>query len=143
MVLGDSLSATGLVYILVCMFLGVIRFWQICVGVAIRSAFSSLMEPAYKATVTDLLTPEQYTKASGLVGVAGSAKYLISPVLAGYVFTPLLVEGGALADSVGRIVGTGSGRGTGLLIMVAGALLCVTAVVLYRMKSVRALEKAA
>lgn len=29
------------------------------------------MDPAYKATVTDLLTPEQYTKASGLIGIAG------------------------------------------------------------------------
>ncbi len=61
--------------------------WQICVGVTISSVFSSLLDPAYKATVTDLLTPEQYTKASGLVGVAGSAKYLISPVLAGLLLT--------------------------------------------------------
>ena len=56
-------------------------------GVTISSVFSSLLDPAYKATVTDLLTPEQYTKASGLVGVAGSAKYLISPVLAGLLLT--------------------------------------------------------
>ena len=53
----------------------------------ISSVFSSLLEPAYKATVTDLLTEEQYTKASGLVQVAGSAKYLISPVLAGYLLS--------------------------------------------------------
>ena len=55
---------------------GEAALWQICVGVTISSVFSSLLDPAYKATVTDLLTPEQYTKASGLVGVAGSAKYL-------------------------------------------------------------------
>ena len=45
------------------------------------------MDPAYKATVTDLLTPEQYTKASGLIGIAGSAKYLVSPILAGFLLT--------------------------------------------------------
>ena len=78
MILGDGLSALGLLFILL---------WQICVGVTISSVFSSLLDPAYKATVTDLLTPEQYTKASGLVGVAGSAKYLISPVLAGLLLT--------------------------------------------------------
>lgn len=87
MILGDGLSALGLVFILFCMTQGEAALWQICVGVTISSVFSSLLDPAYKATVTDLLTPEQYTKASGLVGVAGSSKYLISPVLAGFLMT--------------------------------------------------------
>ncbi|MGE7696472.1 MFS transporter [Lysinibacillus sp. NPDC094177] len=85
MVLGDSLSAIGLVYILICMLSGEAQLWQICVGVTISSVFSSLLDPAYKATVTDLLTEEQYTKASGFVQVAGSAKYLISPIIAGFL----------------------------------------------------------
>ena len=87
MVLGDSLSALGLVFILICMLSGEAEVWQICVGVTISSVFSSLLDPAYKATVTDLLTEEQYTKASGLVQAAGSAKYLISPVIAGFLLT--------------------------------------------------------
>lgn len=85
MMLGDGLSATGLLFILFCMINGEAQLWQICVGVTISSVFSSLLEPAYKATVTDLLTPEQYTKASGLVGITGSAKYLISPIIAGFL----------------------------------------------------------
>lgn len=87
MVLGDGLSAIGLVFILVCLLRGEAALWQICVGVTMSSVFSSLLEPAYKATITDLLTAEQYTKASGLVQVSGSAKYLISPVLAGFLLT--------------------------------------------------------
>ena len=83
MVLGDSLSAGGLIFILVCMLRGESELWQLCVGVTISSVFTSLLEPAYKATVSDLLTKEQYTKASGLVQIAGSAKYLISPMIAG------------------------------------------------------------
>jgi len=62
-------------------------FWQICVGVCVSSIFTSLLEPAYKATITDVLTEEQFTKASGLVQVAGSAKYLISPIIAGFLLT--------------------------------------------------------
>lgn len=76
--------ALGPVFILFCMLIGGAALWQIFVGVTISSVFSSLLEPAYKATVTDLLDQEQYTKASGLVQVAGSAKYLISPVIAGF-----------------------------------------------------------
>lgn len=85
MMLGDGLSAAGLLWILFCMRNGDAKLWQICIGVTISSVFSSLLDPAYKATVTDLLTPEQYTRASGLVGIAGSAKYLISPILAGFL----------------------------------------------------------
>lgn len=87
MVLGDSLSAIGLIFILLCLMKGKASVWQICIGVAISSVFASLLEPAYKATITDLLTPEQYSKASGMVQIAGSAKYLISPVLAGFLLT--------------------------------------------------------
>lgn len=83
MILGDSLSACGLVFILLCMLAGEAKLWQICVGVTISSVFSSLLEPAYKATVTDLLTEDEYAKASGLVQIAGASKFLISPVLAG------------------------------------------------------------
>lgn len=83
--LGDILSALGLVFILVCMLVGEAQLWEICVGVFISAVFSSLLDPAYKATITDLLTEEQYTKASGLVQVAGSAKYLISPIVAGFL----------------------------------------------------------
>jgi MFS family permease len=83
MILGDLFSAAGLVYMLVVILNGEIILWQICLGVSISSIFVALMEPAYKATVTDLLSIEQYARASGMVQIAGSAKYLISPVIAG------------------------------------------------------------
>ena len=83
MMLGDGLSAVGVLYILICMLRGGAALWQICVGVLVSSVFSSLLEPAYRATVTDLLSKEEYSKASGLVSLAGSARYLISPLLAG------------------------------------------------------------
>lgn len=83
MMLGDGCSALGILYILMCMMQGEAALWQICVGVFISSTFSALLEPSYRATVTDLLTKEEYSKASGMVSLAGSARYLISPVLAG------------------------------------------------------------
>ena len=91
MMIGDGLSALGLIYILICMMTGGAQLYQICIGVFISSVFSSLLEPSYKATVTDLLTPEEYSKAGGMVSLAGSARYLISPLLAG-----LLLEAGSI-----------------------------------------------
>lgn len=83
MMVGDGFSALGIIYILLCMIQGEASLCQICIGVFVSSVFSSLLEPSYRATVTDLLTEEEYSKASGLVGIAGSARYLISPLLAG------------------------------------------------------------
>lgn len=83
MMVGDGCSALGILYILLCMLGGGAKLWQICLGVFISSTFSALLEPSYRATVTDLLTKEEYSKASGLVSLAGSARYLISPILAG------------------------------------------------------------
>ena len=83
MMIGDSFSALGILYILICMMHGGAELYQICIGVFISSAFSALLEPSYRATVTDLLTKEEYSKASGMVSIAGSARYLISPFLAG------------------------------------------------------------
>lgn len=83
MMIGDGFSGLGVLFILLCMLGGGASFVHICIGVFISSIFSSLLEPAYRATVTDILTKEEYSKASGMVSLAGSARYLISPVLAG------------------------------------------------------------
>ena len=83
MMLGDGMSGAGLIYILICMFTGEAKLYQICTGVLISAVFSSLLEPSYRATVTDMLTEDEYSKASGMMSLAGSARYLISPMLAG------------------------------------------------------------
>ena len=81
----------------------------------------------------------------GIIGLISQLGYVIayalSGVLSDYVFNPLLLDNGALADSVGKVIGTGTGRGTGLLIVLSGVLLCATSVVLYLIKSVRRLEE--
>ena len=83
MMLGDGFSGMGVLFLLICMIRGEASLFQICIGVLISAVFSSLLDPAYKATVSDLLTAEEYSKASGLVSLAGSARYLVSPVIAG------------------------------------------------------------
>jgi hypothetical protein len=46
--------------------------------------------------------------------------YVFAGPLADRVFEPLLAPGGPLADSAGRLLGVGPGRGIGLLYVVAG-----------------------
>lgn len=87
MMIGDGLSAVGIIFILICMQNGGASLLQICIGVGISSVFSALLEPSFRATITDLLTTEEYSKASGLVSLAGSVRYLLSPIIAGALLT--------------------------------------------------------
>jgi len=87
MILGDSLSVIGLIIA----FIGIQTGWgdipAILIGITISSVFVSLIEPSFKATVTDLLSEDEYARASGLIQIAGSSRYLVSPVLAGFILS--------------------------------------------------------
>lgn len=73
--------------------------------VAINSVFATLMESAYKATVTDLLSEEEFAKASG-------------------IFFALM----GIREN---------------MFLIAGVILAVTGVMVYKMKSVVILEEEA
>ncbi|MFM1525348.1 MULTISPECIES: MFS transporter [Helcococcus] len=85
MILGDGLSALGILYILIMKMNGNLSLIDVYIGVTISSIFSALMTPAYQATVSDILSKDEYIKASGLIQISNSAKFLISPVLAGFL----------------------------------------------------------
>lgn len=91
-VIGDLGAAIGVGYILTGLWFGQLEIWQIYLGVAISSAFSAVHAPSYKATVTDMLPPQRYEQASGLVQLAGSAQYLISPLIAGVLISILDIQ---------------------------------------------------
>ena len=66
--------------------------------------------------------------------------YIVAGPLVDRVFRPLLLEGGALADSVGQLIGVGPSRGTGFMFMVVGAVSMVVAALGYLNPHVRNVE---
>lgn len=66
--------------------------------------------------------------------------FVVAGPLAEHVFEPLLVEGGPLAASVGRVIGVGAGRGTGLLFVIAGALYMLVTLVIVIHPRIRRVE---
>lgn len=92
MIIGDLGSAAGLIFILAIMLTADIQLWHIYVGVSCSSIFSALQSPAYKASATDLLDKEQFSKGSGLVQLAESAKFLFSPIIAGILLSITTIE---------------------------------------------------
>lgn len=83
MIIGDLFSGLGLAYVLWNIQAGSDSMLPICIGVTFNAVFVALLEPSFRATITEILTEEEYARASGMVQIAGNAKFLISPALAG------------------------------------------------------------
>lgn len=66
---------------------------------------------------------------------------LIAGPLADRVFRPLLLPGGALAGTVGQVIGVGPGRGIGLLYVTLAALPILTSIWGYAQPRVRRVEE--
>ncbi|MFC2077814.1 MFS transporter [Candidatus Bipolaricaulota bacterium] len=56
------------------------------------------------------------------VSAAAPVAYLLAGTLAESIFEPLLLPDGALVQSVGRLIGSGPGRGIGLMFVLMGLL---------------------
>ncbi len=83
MLIGDLFSGLGVVYILWNIHIGINTIVPIIIEATFNGIFVALLEPSFKATITDLLSKEDYTKASGMIQIAANSRYLISPFLAG------------------------------------------------------------
>ena len=57
--------------------------------------------------------------------------YLLAGPLAERIFEPLMAVNGPLAGSVGQVIGTGSGRGIGLIIVMMGSFIVLFTIVTY------------
>ncbi len=66
--------------------------------------------------------------------------FIIAGPLADKVFEPLMAEGGALASSVGAVIGVGTGRGYGLMFIISFLLLFVASVLALAHPRIRNLE---
>ena len=85
MALGDGLSGLGVLWIYFSLQTSQPSLLNICLGAAISSVFSALVNPAFRATISDLVPEDQISKATGLSQINGIARYLISPSLAGLI----------------------------------------------------------
>ncbi|RAV73087.1 MFS transporter [Aerococcus tenax] len=82
MIAGDGLSIIGLALILYGLTRSERVIIYLLVGSFISSSFGSLVEPAFKASISDLVGQEDYVRASGLFQLGGAARFIVSPLLA-------------------------------------------------------------
>lgn len=66
--------------------------------------------------------------------------YLTAGPLADYVFEPMMKANGALATSVGSVIGVGTGRGIGLIFIIVGLFIAFATATGYAMPHIRHVE---
>ncbi|WP_437971138.1 MFS transporter [Sorangium sp. So ce260] len=104
-----------------------------CVGTAGGPLLNASSQAIWQRKVPPGLQGRVFATRAMIATSFGPLAYATSGPLADYVFNPLLVEGGPLAGSVGRLIGVGPARGIGLFFLLLGAAgtLCVVAGYLY------------
>lgn len=75
-----------------------------------------------------------------IVAGAGIVAFVVAGPLADRVFEPLLAPGGALASSIGVLIGVGPGRGIALMLLLSGLFILLTSLLGYAYPGVRSLE---
>ena len=104
MIIGDAGSVLGLGIILIALYSPRPSLAWVCAGAVASSCLAALTEPALKASVTDLVTEEDYVRASGLLQLASAAKYLLAPAAAGFLMPIISARGLVLLDASTCIV---------------------------------------
>ena len=66
--------------------------------------------------------------------------YLVAGPLSDRIFEPLMTVNGPLAGSIGQVIGTGPGRGIGLMFLVMGTLTMLATIIAYRYAPLRLVE---
>ncbi|HEU4326192.1 MAG TPA: MFS transporter [Roseiflexaceae bacterium] len=91
------------------------------------------------------VAPEVQGRVFAVIGVVANivlpVSYLVVSLLADRVFEPLMQPGMPLAVQLGPLLGTGPGRGIGLLCAVAGMLAVCATLLAYRYPPLRSLHR--
>lgn len=103
------------------------------VNAADQAIWQTKVEPAVQGRV--------FAMAQLLSQFTAPIAFLAAGPLADRVFEPLLRSGGALAGSVGAVIGSGPGRGIGLQFLLMGCLLFAAALVGLSLPRLRRLEE--
>ena len=107
MIIGDAGSVLGLGLILAALSSPLPSLPWICTGAVLSSCLAALTEPALRASITDLVTEEDYVRSSGLLQLASAAKYLLAPAAAGFLMPLVGVRGLVLLDASTCLVTVG------------------------------------
>ncbi len=98
MMISDLASGATTVVLLALHVSGNLEVWHLFVINAVNGAFQTFQWPAFSAAISVMLPKEQYGRANGLMGLAGSGPQVFAPMLAGALLVTLGFTGILLID---------------------------------------------
>ncbi|MFT3894657.1 MAG: MFS transporter [Anaerolineales bacterium] len=74
------------------------QIWHIYAVSIVAGFFTAFQYPAYSAAVTTMLSAEDYTRASGMLGASRALSGILAPIFAAALLIPLGIRGVMLID---------------------------------------------
>jgi hypothetical protein len=102
----------------------------------VRSCFVAILQSKTPLDIQGRV----FAAVSMVWGMAVPIAYLAAGPLSDKVLEPLLAKDGALAGSIGAVIGTGAGRGIGLLFIIMGLITWLATIKAYRNPRLRNVE---
>lgn len=93
MVAGDAVSGLLTVTVLLLYLADSLQLWHLYLAVAIKGTFEQFQELAYSASISTMVSKEQYGRASSMGFLANSGSSIIAPALAGFLYVAIGLVG--------------------------------------------------
>jgi MFS family permease len=100
MVLGDGLAGIVTLIVMALVYTDHLALWHIYIAVFVSCSCNALHIPAYTAAIPQLVEPQHCDRANGMVQMSTAIAKLSSPLIAGFLFKFIRLEGILLVDIV-------------------------------------------
>jgi len=123
------------------------RPWILLIALGVFIAHTTIAvidgssQSIWQAKVPRTIQGRVFSIQQMVVSAAAPAAFLLAGYLGESVFEPLLLADGALRQSLGLVIGTGPGRGIGLVFLLMGLLKLLIGVLMCASRRVRSVER--
>lgn len=100
MVIGDLIAGISTIAILLLLLTNNLQIWHLYCTAAVNSLFGFIQGLAYSASLSLLVPPQQYNRATALNSVQMSGSYILAPALAGSLYPLIGLKGILIIDLV-------------------------------------------
>jgi MFS family permease len=100
MLISDSLAGLVTLATAVLLMTGEMTVWLVYVISFFGSAFAAFQQPAYSASIVMLVPKDQLTRANSMIQMGHAIESILTPLLAGALFTTIGMQGIILIDVV-------------------------------------------
>ena len=98
MMISDLASGSITVIVLILMWNGSLKIWELYILMAVSSAFESFQFPAFSSSITLLVEKKHFARTSAMLSMAEEGARVLAPILAAALIVTIELEGIILID---------------------------------------------